>query len=316
MRYRPQTLELRKYYVYEHIRPDTGLVFYVGKGCHERAEDTQRRNNEWYRNVVAKLARCGLYVEVVIVYDKLLESRAFELEIERIAYWRSKGVVLCNLTDGGEGLPGLFRTDDHRSNISAALTGRKLSPEHVEKLRRASLGRKQTPEEIERRRLANVNRPRTEEMKRKMSAAHTVEQLTRRAQTVIANTASATRALTGTNKKCISCGHIRDTSCFTKRAHSFDGLHCYCRDCKNKKSRAQKAPSNKFGVNYSDPTDATVRRNGSKHLVPTGKLKTCLTCGLAKDTVHFSNRSASPDGLNFHCRDCRAAAWAVKRLGG
>jgi hypothetical protein len=40
------------FYVYEHIRPDTNKVFYVGKGSGYRSGITQHRNNYW-KNIVA-----------------------------------------------------------------------------------------------------------------------------------------------------------------------------------------------------------------------------------------------------------------------
>ena len=41
------------YYVYEHTRPDTGNVFYVGKGSFKRAYSKAKRNKHWH-NIVNK----------------------------------------------------------------------------------------------------------------------------------------------------------------------------------------------------------------------------------------------------------------------
>lgn len=88
-------------YVYEHWRPDTGTCFYVGKGRGKRARDKTR--NEHHASIAAKLKRLGFRIDVQIVAAGLSDVEAFALEIERIAYWRGRGVRLANLTDGGDG---------------------------------------------------------------------------------------------------------------------------------------------------------------------------------------------------------------------
>ena len=39
------------FYVYEHVRNDTGQVFYVGKGSGRRAYYSSGRNKHWHRIV-------------------------------------------------------------------------------------------------------------------------------------------------------------------------------------------------------------------------------------------------------------------------
>jgi hypothetical protein len=39
------------FYTYEHIRPDTGAIFYVGKGKGSRCTEKGKRNNYWKRIV-------------------------------------------------------------------------------------------------------------------------------------------------------------------------------------------------------------------------------------------------------------------------
>ena len=240
-RYRPELLDTQKYYVYEHVRPDTGQVFYVGKGCHDRAQDTRGRKNKWWNRIVRKLRNEGTTYDVRIVYDRLIEGDAFEWEVKRIAYWKSRGTPLCNATDGGDGFRGVERTEDHCRKISETLTGRKLSPEHAEKSRRASLGRKQTPEEIEIRRIANTGRKRTEEQKQRMRDSLTPDVLAKREATKRALREHRELPATGAFKKCIRCEEVKDTSHFTRRSCSADGLHVYCRKCKNVIEQAQKA---------------------------------------------------------------------------
>jgi hypothetical protein len=133
--------------VYEHIRPDTGQVFYVGKGAPCRVRNHTRGHNRHHINILKKLTFFGLKIEVSIVADNLPEESANILEKMRIAMWRAAGVPLVNLTEGGEGLSnpseetrekigshhkgnsyakGYTHTEEARAKISAAHKGRVL----------------------------------------------------------------------------------------------------------------------------------------------------------------------------------------------
>src|ERR1035437_7660606 len=82
------------FYVYEHWRPDTDMCFWVGKGHGKRAHKLKR--NHYYNNVVKKLAKNGMCIEVRMVSSGLSEGDAFSLEKERISFWRSQGKKLAN----------------------------------------------------------------------------------------------------------------------------------------------------------------------------------------------------------------------------
>ena len=115
------------FYVYEHWRPDKDICFYVGKGKGHRAYITWGRNNTHYDRVVKKLARLGMCVEVRLVASALTEYKAFDLEIERIAFWKSCRVELVNKTNGGEGISGFRQSVEHRAYLSKIAKGRKHS---------------------------------------------------------------------------------------------------------------------------------------------------------------------------------------------
>lgn len=142
-------------YVYEHWRPDTGSCFYVGKGRAGRANKVRR--NYLHANVVGKLERLGMTIDVKIVKSGLSDVEAYELEVSQIALRRSQGHRLCNLTDGGFGTvnPSVetrqkmsaaakartvnsFRGKQHSDATKAAWSekrkGRKLSDEHRAKI--------------------------------------------------------------------------------------------------------------------------------------------------------------------------------------
>ena len=123
------------FYVYEHWRLDRDECFYVGKGRGGRAYSMKNRNRH-HQAIVAKLGRIGSAFEVRMVSTGLSEHDAFELEKDRIAFWRSAGSDLTNLTNGGEGISGFCHSDETRKKLSemnkgmpAAFKGRKHSDE-------------------------------------------------------------------------------------------------------------------------------------------------------------------------------------------
>lgn len=85
------------FYVYEHIRKDTNIPFYVGKGKGYRANSTQNRNIYWKR-VVEKAGYTINYVA-----KNIDEELAYLCEQERIDQLKRLGCKLANLTVGGEG---------------------------------------------------------------------------------------------------------------------------------------------------------------------------------------------------------------------
>lgn len=125
----------RTYFVYQHRRPDTGAVFYVGKGCRTalkkyiRANTTSRRNIHWWR-IVEKAG--GFIVEVLIDFYEEADALSYE-QVLIAEYGRSNlGGILCNITAGGEGQCGVAQTPEWRAKIAAANRG-KPKPEHVKR---------------------------------------------------------------------------------------------------------------------------------------------------------------------------------------
>jgi len=108
---------MNNYYVYTHRKADTGEVFYVGKGKGKRAYKTYNRSRYW-NNIVSKHGR-----EVEIIVDNIDEELAFLIEIETIATLRSRGNVLCNMTNGGEGSSGCHPSSETREKIGSAQRG-------------------------------------------------------------------------------------------------------------------------------------------------------------------------------------------------
>lgn len=95
------------FYTYRHIRPDTGEVFYIGKGYKNRAYDDNNRNKFW-KHIVYK--NNGSYIIEIITKD-LTEEDAILHEIYLIDFYGRRDLgrgTLVNLTNGGEGTSGRF----------------------------------------------------------------------------------------------------------------------------------------------------------------------------------------------------------------
>lgn len=160
------------HYVYEHWRPDTGVIFYVGKGKGRRAWEMKWGRNRWHKSIVSKLIAEGLSVDIRIVHSQMSDEESIAKEIELIYYWRSLGVSLVNMTDGGEGKTGAKFSEEskekmsrdrkgrplseaHRQNMIKGVTGLKKTPEHIAKvaasIAKINIGRRQNPEDVARR---------------------------------------------------------------------------------------------------------------------------------------------------------------------
>ena len=99
------------FYVYQHRRNDCGAVFYVGKGHGQRMHKREKRNLYWQR--VA--AKHGFTSDLIA--NGLEEDLAFLVEQEAIDVYRRRGIVLTNMTDGGEGASGYRHTAKHKAKL-------------------------------------------------------------------------------------------------------------------------------------------------------------------------------------------------------
>lgn len=138
------------FYVYEHIRPDTNQVFYVGKGKGNRLVDLNNRNKYW-KHIVYKTGS----FETKKIIENEDEELILLVEQERIDQLKRIGVKLCNLTNGGEGTSGRVLSAESRAKIGIrhsqesydrALEKRKamypFSAEHIKNLSLARQGAK------------------------------------------------------------------------------------------------------------------------------------------------------------------------------
>jgi hypothetical protein len=125
------------FYVYLHIRKDTGAPFYVGKGYGNRCIQKDRVNNHW-KNIVNKYG-----FDVVLLEQNLSETEAFEKEvywIKRIGRLSDNTGLLVNVTIGGDGCAGRS-WDGLRVGDKNPMYGRTHSNETKRKIAETKLGK-------------------------------------------------------------------------------------------------------------------------------------------------------------------------------
>jgi hypothetical protein len=136
------------FYTYGHIRPDTGVIFYVGKGKKKRAYSYNRKNVHWK----AVVDKNGGKFDVVIFNWFNNEDDAYASEIWQIEQLQKLG-NLTNRTPSGEGVRGEFvsglNNHMHRPECKARMLDDRnpmKNPENVKKAADSNRGQKRSPE--------------------------------------------------------------------------------------------------------------------------------------------------------------------------
>ena len=129
----------QKFYIYEHVRPDTGAVFYTGKGHSERAKNFNARSKKW-----KQVRQEAGGVEVRYAAVKMDEELSFLAEMEYIDVLRRRGVALINESNGGTGNTGWIPSEETKRKIGEA---NKNKP-HLSGEQHPMYGKKHTPESL------------------------------------------------------------------------------------------------------------------------------------------------------------------------
>lgn len=115
--------------IYALCHPVTNEIRYVGKTINPRTRYKEHIGstkgthcNKWVRSLKPSIP---IFVELEVVSSDWIEAEQFW-----IAYFKSLGARLTNLTAGGEGMVGYTATEETRKRISSATAGRRLTPEH------------------------------------------------------------------------------------------------------------------------------------------------------------------------------------------
>ena len=129
----------QKFYIYEHVRPDTGAVFYTGKGHSERAKNFNARSKKW-----KQVRQEAGGVEVRYAAVKMDEELSFLAEMEYIDVLRRRGVALINESNGGTGNTGWIPSEETKRKIGES---NKNKP-HLSGKQHPMYGKKHTPESL------------------------------------------------------------------------------------------------------------------------------------------------------------------------
>lgn len=116
-----------RFYIYLHRRPDTGDVFYIGRGklykrstvLPNRAHTKNGRNVIWHGIVERNDGK--YFVEILQWYKTAEEVNQAERDaIKKFGKIIDSTGTLCNLTDGGEGAEGYLHTDKTKERLKEA----------------------------------------------------------------------------------------------------------------------------------------------------------------------------------------------------
>ncbi len=132
------------HYVYQHREADTRRIFYVGKGKNRRAWKSEKRNAHWR----AVVDQHGFIPEILFRTDD--HDFAFFIEEEAINLYKSRGMNLTNMRDGGAGGRGYRHTPEHIARLKSeswprspmpSFAGRKHSDESKKIMSELRLGK-------------------------------------------------------------------------------------------------------------------------------------------------------------------------------
>lgn len=150
-------------YLYRHIRLDKNEPFYIGIGNDEsyRRSTIKANRNTYWKNIINKTS-----YRIEILLDDLTWQEACEKEIEFILLYGRKDLgtgCLVNMTSGGDGTPGIKRSQQYILKLSerqkgekAHMFGKKHSEETIRKMSDSKKGKSPSDQTREKLRLTST----------------------------------------------------------------------------------------------------------------------------------------------------------------
>ncbi len=131
-------MEENKYYVYLHIKEDTGEPFYVGKGKDNkrRRYESKHGRSEYWKRIVDKHRFDIIFLEIDLTNEEALEREVYW--IERIGRKDLGKGPLVNFTDGGEGCVNM--SDETKAKMSIVAQNRIYTDERKKNCSIAQMG--------------------------------------------------------------------------------------------------------------------------------------------------------------------------------
>ena len=182
--------------IYALVDPGTSEIRYIGKSStglkrpREHANPAVLGRDHGYKvNWIRGLLADGLNYEIKVLEELPSSDVLSDAEIRWIAYGRSEGWPLTNLTDGGEGTNGWTHSQETCERISAKMKCRMFSDETRQKMSVSqrlrpppsaesiaktaafNRGRKKSPESIEKTANGNRGQKRSDEVRAKIRAS-------------------------------------------------------------------------------------------------------------------------------------------------
>jgi len=152
-------MKVNRFYVYHLIDPFTGFPFYVGKGTGNRMYDHEKltlsekipnKNPILFRKIKKIILSNNILYKKIL--ENLTENEAFLLEqseIKKYGRMNDKTGILCNMTNGGEGISGHKHSYETKKRISILHSGKNNpfygkhhTTKNLKKIRESSLGNK------------------------------------------------------------------------------------------------------------------------------------------------------------------------------
>lgn len=169
-----------KFLIYALSDPRTNEIRYIGQSSrglkrpkhHMCPSSIKGGHNPYKNNWLRQLKSLGLNPIIDVLEELISEDQLDENEQFYIAYFRSIGCRLVNLTDGGKGMRGYSLSKETRTKMSLSHKGKKQSSEHIANNVAANTGRKVSETTKAKISLANSGRIYSEEMKIKLAISH------------------------------------------------------------------------------------------------------------------------------------------------